>query len=192
MENTRKHLEEGRAIDLFVAYRFLRILTTEWKKQDAFKQGIIDDKGKLLRKSNTLKTEAEKASFTLLHRFVFNLKRILNKIPGVRTKIGTYATALYLLKQHFASEVEEEDTIETAFRNWLVDNNYATEEEIIEAAAPVKILKPGRYRYEDDTVVVYSTGYPIDEILGQSIFRAISENTAQEIYVTLRDLHSVK
>ena len=192
MENTRKHLEEGRAIDLFVAYRFLRILTTEWKKQDAFKQGIIDDKGKLLRKSNTLKTEAEKASFTLLHRFVFNLKRILNKIPGVRTKIGTYATALYLLKQHFASEVEEEDTIETAFRNWLVDNNYATEEEIIEAAATVKTLKPGRYRYEDDTVVVYSTGYPIDEILGQSIFRAISENTAQEIYVTLRDLHSVK
>ena len=192
MENTRKHLEEGRAIDLFVAYRFLRILTTEWKKQDAFKQGIIDDKGKLLRKSNTLKTEAEKASFTLLHRFVFNLKRILNKIPGVRTKIGTYATALYLLKQHFASEVEEEDTIETAFRNWLVDNNYATEEEIIEAAAPVKILKPGRYRYEDDTVVVYATGYPIDEILGQSIFRATSENPAQEIYVTLRDLHSVK
>ena len=192
MENTIKHLEEGRAIDLFVAYRFLRILTTVWKKQDAFKQGIIDDKGKLLRKSNTLKTEAEKASFTLLHRFVFNLKRILNKIPGVRTKIGTYATALYLLKQHFASEVEEEDTIETAFRNWLVDNNYATEEEIIEAAAPVKTLKPGRYRYEDDTVVVYSTGYPIDEILGQSIFRAISENTAQEIYVTLRDLHSVK
>ena len=192
MENTRRYLEEGRAIDLFVAYRFLRILTTEWKKQDAFKHGIIDDKGKLLRKSNTLKTEAEKASFTLLHRFVFNLKRILSKIPGVRTKIGTYATALYMLKQHFASEVEEEDTIETAFRNWLVDNNYATEEEIIEAAAPVKTLKPGRYRYEDDTVVVYSTGYPIDEILGQSIFRAISENTAQEIYVTLRDLHSVK
>ena len=61
MENTRRYLEESRAVDLFVAYRFLRILTTEWKKQEAFKHGIIDDKGKLLRKSNTLKTEAEKA-----------------------------------------------------------------------------------------------------------------------------------
>ena len=47
MENTRRYLEESRAVDLFVAYRFLRILTTEWKEQEAFKHGIIDDKGKL-------------------------------------------------------------------------------------------------------------------------------------------------
>ena len=85
-----------------MAYRFLRILTTPWEDQDAFKLGIIDKDGKTSAKEKThLKTTEEKQSFTLLHRLVFNLKRILHKIPGVRTKIGTYATALFLLKQHF-------------------------------------------------------------------------------------------
>ena len=97
MEHTRQPLTEGQAIDLFVAYRFLRILTTPWEDQEAYKLGIIDKDGKLLRKANTLKTAEEKKSFTLLHRLVFNLKRILHKIPAVRSKIGTYATALFLL-----------------------------------------------------------------------------------------------
>ena len=60
MESTREHLTEGRAIDLFVAYRFLRILTTPWEEQPAFEHGIIDADGKLLRKANTFNTTAEK------------------------------------------------------------------------------------------------------------------------------------
>ena len=63
----REYLIEGTAIDLFVAYRFLRILTTPWEDQDAFKLGIIDKDGKLLRKAKTLTTQDEKNSFTLLH-----------------------------------------------------------------------------------------------------------------------------
>ena len=130
----KEYLIEGTAIDLFVAYRFLRILTTPWEDQDAYKLGIIDKDGKLLRKKNTLKTTEEKQSFTLLHRLVFNLKRILHKVPGVRTKIGTYATALFLLKQHFTDQVEEEDMIENAFTVWLLKHGYVTEQEVDEAA----------------------------------------------------------
>ena len=62
-------LKENRAIDLFVVYRFLKLLVTPWDKQEAFKQGIIDKNGKLLKKSRQLKTDDEKSSFTLLHRF---------------------------------------------------------------------------------------------------------------------------
>ena len=69
MENFRENIDinENRAVDLFVAYRFLRILTTAWEDQDAFKHGIIDKDGKLLRKANTLTKQEEKASFTMLH-----------------------------------------------------------------------------------------------------------------------------
>ena len=190
MENFKEYLSESRAIDLFVAYRFLRILTTTWEDQEAFKHGIIDKDGKLLRKANTLTKEEEKKSFTLLHRLVFNLKRILHKIPGVRTKIGTYATALYLLKQHFASEVEEDDTIEIAFRNWLVDNGHITEEELDEAVTPAQPLGAGRYSYEGDTVVAYSACHPVDKILGQNIYQVVSESTGKKVYVTLEDLHN--
>ena len=55
MEQVRQNLTESQAIDLFVAYRFLRILTTPWEDQEAFKLGIINQNGKLLKKANELK-----------------------------------------------------------------------------------------------------------------------------------------
>jgi len=185
MGSTREYLTEGRAIDLFVAYRFLRILTTPWEEQPAFEHGIIDKDGKLLRKANTLNTTAERESFTLLVRLVFNLKRILHKIPGVRTKLGTYATALYLLKQHFADQVEEEDTIENTFKNWLVDNGYTTEEEINEHVAH-DVLLSGRYKLKEGSTVTVFDKTPVDYILGQPIFKAIHGD--KETYISLEDL----
>ena len=91
----------GRAVDLFVVYRFLKLLVTPWKKQEAYKLGIIDDKGKALKKSRDLGLESERSAFTLLHRLVFNCKRIMQKIPFVRSQLGTYATALFLLKEKY-------------------------------------------------------------------------------------------
>ena len=204
MGDAEKYLTEGRAIDLFVAYRFLRILTTPWEDQPAFEHGIIDKDGKLLRKANTLDTPAEKASFTLLHRLIFNLKRLLHKIPGVKTKIGTYATALYLLKQHFADQVEEEDTVEATFKKWLLDNEYVTEDELQEEVMGLGDMLPkGSYKIlvdivpnEDypgsakkgDIVVAFSDTAPTDAIMGQNIFTVIHQKSKEEIYVSLEDI----
>ena len=147
IDDHQQLIAEGRAIDLFVAYRFLRILTTPWEDQDAFKFGIIDKDGKLLRKANTLKTDEEKKSFTLLHRLVFNLKRILHKVPLVKSKIGTYATALFLLKQSVVTDQEEGDMIEKTFINWLIDNGYAHPNELEEAVIGIgENLPKGKYK----------------------------------------------
>ena len=207
MENTRQHLTEGGAIDLFVAYRFLRILTTPWEKQPAFEHGIIDKDGKLLRKRKDLKTAEEKNSFTLLHRLIFNLKRLLQKVPGMGSKLGTYITALFLLKQHFADQVEEEDTIENAFKKWLVDSGYITEEELQEEVIGLgDVLPKGTYKIlvdivpnEDypgsakkgDIVVAFSDTAPTDAIMGQNIFTVIHQKSKEEIYVSLGDLETV-
>jgi len=204
MENTRQPLKEGRAIDLFVAYRFLRILTTPWDEQPAYEHGIIDKDGKRLRKSNELQTTDEKSSFTLLHRLIFNLKRILHKIPGVKTKLGTYATALFLLKQHFADQVEEEDTIEATFKKWLLDNEYVTEAELHEEVIGLgDVLPKGTYKIlvdivpnEDypgsakkgDIVVAFSDTAPTDAVMGQNIFTVIHQKSKEEIYVSLEDI----
>ena len=205
MESTKKYLAEGGAIDLFVAYRFLRILTTPWEDQPAFEHGIIDKDGKLLRKRKELKTSDEKTSFTLLHRLIFNLKRLLHKIPGVRTKLGTYATALFLLKQHFSSQVEDENAVETSFTNWLVDQGYITEEDLQEMrfADFSDMLPKGSYKVgvdiipnEDypgsakkgDVVVAFSDITPEEVILGQPIFKVIHQKSKEEIYISLEDL----
>jgi len=203
IDDHHKLLAEGRAIDLFVAYRFLRILTTPWEDQDAFKFGIIDDNGKLLRRANTLKTDEEKKSFTLLHRLVFNLKRILHKVPLVRSKIGTYATALFLLKQSVVTDQEEGDMIERTFINWLIDNGYAHPNELEEAVIGIgENLPKGKYKLtqdiftdkseikgnKGDVVVAFSDVSPTDEVMGQNIFKVVHQRSKEEIYVSLEDL----
>ena len=75
----------GRAIDLFVTYRFLKILTTPFEKMDAYKFGIIDEKGNRIKKPSSTKPAVElatselKNSYTILHKLVFNIKKIFGK-----------------------------------------------------------------------------------------------------------------
>jgi len=64
----------SRAVDLLITYRIVKLLVTPFEKQEAFKFGIIDKDGKVLKKSKTLKTEKERKAYTILHRFVFNLR----------------------------------------------------------------------------------------------------------------------
>jgi len=84
-------------VDTYLVYKIITILTDNWDEQEAFKLGIIDAKGKVLIKSRDLKTKKEKDAYTILHRFVFNLKRLIEKIPGGKTKIASYAAAAVLL-----------------------------------------------------------------------------------------------
>ena len=94
----------SRAFDTFITYRIISTLVTDWKDQPAFEHGIIDEKGKLLKKSRSLKTKEEKDSYTLFHRLVFNLKRIIQKIPGGNTKLGSYTAGLFLIKEEIDTE----------------------------------------------------------------------------------------
>lgn len=89
----------NQSIDVYYTYRFLRLLTTEWKDTDAFKLGIIDEKGKPLKKPYQLNTTEEKDSYTVFQRLVFNIKRMIESLPFGKTRIATFAAALYLLKE---------------------------------------------------------------------------------------------
>ena len=86
----------GRAIDLFVTYRFIRLLTTPFEKTDAFKLGIIDKDGK--RTDKKLYKVEERNAYTVLHKLVFNIKKIFAKVPDFRTKVGTYANSSFYSK----------------------------------------------------------------------------------------------
>jgi hypothetical protein len=92
-------------IDAYTVYKVIKKLTTDWEDTDAYKHGIIDDKGKILKKFKDLESGKEKAAYTILDRFVFNLKRLLEKIPGGKTKFGSYAAAsILLLKEENQNE----------------------------------------------------------------------------------------
>ena len=79
----------GGAMNLYFIYKFLRILTTPWKNTDAFKLGIIDEKGGILKKKRSLKTIEEKEAYTMFDRFVWKLKRLMEKIPFGKSRLAS-------------------------------------------------------------------------------------------------------
>ena len=99
---TQVQLKEGamNVVDTVIVFRILKMMTRKWSEMDAYKFGLIDDNGKRI-KTKKPKTSEEKNSFTLLHRLVFNLKRVLELLPFGRTRLASYAASLALLKEHF-------------------------------------------------------------------------------------------
>jgi hypothetical protein len=108
----------NRAIDLVITYRIIKLLVTPFERQEAYKQGIIDKDGNVLKKYRTLKTTKEKQSYTILHRFVFNLKRILKRV-GLGGRLGSFAVALALLLRENKEYEQHKILIESAIISYL-------------------------------------------------------------------------
>ena len=200
----------GRAIDLFVTYRFIKLLTTPFNKTDAYKYGIIDDKGNRIREDNSTRVKVElttstlKNSYTILHKLVFNIKKIFEKVPGLRTKVGTYAAALFLLKDTFKEHVEDPDMFEKEFMKYLKENKIELDRDISEEVIGFgEVLPKGEYVLKNDIlnkeeeeltakkgdkVAVFDDQAPIDTVLGVEIFPVIHMKTQEKIYVSLEDI----
>ena len=206
----------GRAIDLFVTYRFLRLLTTPFKDTDAYKLGIIDENGnrimlpkpktgvKILKPQVELVTSEQKNSYTILHKLVFNIKKLFAKVPGLRTKVGTYAASLFLLKDTFKEHVEDPDMFEKQFMKYLKENDIELDDSISEEVIGFgEILPKGEYvlindilnkeeeelsAKKGDKVIAFDDEAPIDTVLGVEIFPVIHDKTKEKIYVSLEDI----
>jgi hypothetical protein len=85
--------------NIYFVYQFLKKLVTPFEKTEAFKLGIIDEKGKILKKRRDLKGDEEKSAYNLSDTLVWNLKKILGKIPLGKSKLASYAAALWLIKE---------------------------------------------------------------------------------------------
>jgi len=200
----------GRAIDLFVTYRFIKLLVTPFEKTDAYRLGIIDANGKRIlepgttNKPTTLRTVEEKSAYTVLHKLVFNIKKIFAKVPGLRTKLGTYAAALFLLKDTFKESVDDPDIFEKEFMKYLKEQGYEIDDTISEEVIGFgEILPKGEYKLANDIlnkeeeelsakkgdkVVAFDDEAPVDTILGVDIFPVVHVKTQEKIYVGLEDL----
>ena len=204
----------GRAIDLFVTYRFIKLLTTPFEKTDAYKLGIIDEKGNRVMpppvagvrqtKPATLGTTAEKNAYTILHKLVFNIKKLFAKIPGLRTKVGTYAAALFLLKDTFKESVGDPDMFEKEFMKYLKEEGVELDNSISEEVIGFgEVLPKGEYvlvndilnkeeeelsAKKGDKVIAYDDEAPIDTVLGVEIFPIVHVKTQEKIYVSLEDI----
>jgi hypothetical protein len=203
----------GRAVDLFVTYRFIKLLTTPFKKTDAYKLGIIDENGHRVMKQVTrskkepavpLNNDETKNAYTILHKLIFNIKKLFARVPGLRTKVGTYAAALFLLKDTFKEHVEDPDMFEKEFMKYLRENNVELDRDISEEVVGFgELLPKGEYvlvndilnkeeeeltAKKGDKVIAFADESPVDTILGVEIFPVVHMKTQEKIYVSLEDI----
>lgn len=189
----------SRTADLIYTYRFLRLMTTQWKDQDAFEHGIIDDKGKVLRPSRTLRTPAEKDSFTLFHRLIFNLKRILEALPFGKTRLASYAAALFLLRE--STDLTDEQ-IEYVLDKMGVDFSDALDESTTRHWYTLENdnISPGKYKLKSSMTshitgeslgngnIIITEMAPVSNIFGAPIYEAEHLKSGSTVYVSIADL----
>ena len=198
-------LKEGavsRIADLFYAFRFLRLLTQKWETTPAFKLGLIDKDGKRL-KDVKVETPGQKSAYTVFHRLVFNVKRLIQKIPGVgKTTLAKYAAALYLIKEH--TQMSEKQIIKIMDQVELdLDWDNLPLQESKWFTNVLGELNPGHYTLINDIassdtgemiakanskVKITTAEKPYDTFLGESIYKVHHSKTGQDIFITTGDI----
>jgi len=179
-----------RAADITYTLRFLRLLTTPFDKTTAFELGIIDEKGKKIRKPTTI---ADLAAYNAFHRLVFNIKKL---IPGKR--LGSYVAALFLLKEKYgvtinkkilaASGIDPLDLLSEQTEWFILEN---------------KQLSPGVYRIHNEKVLnndcedlvmmrdkvrIPEDCFPVGDIYGLDVYEAIHFRSNKKIFITAGEL----
>jgi hypothetical protein len=152
-----------------------------------------------------LNTSSERDAYTVLHKLVFNIKKLFAKVPGLRSKLGTYAAALFLLKDTFKESVDDPDVFEKEFMKYLKEEGVEFDDSIRESVIGFgEVLPKGEYTLANDIlnseeeeltskkgdkVIAYEDESPIDTILGVEIFPVIHIKSQEKIYVSLEDLN---
>ena len=194
----------GRAIDLLITYRVIKMLVTPFEKQPAYALGIIDKNGKVLKKAKTLKTGKEREAYTLLHRFVFNLKRLINIIPGGKSKLGTYAAALGLLLKE-SKDINMVELEKDLYKH-LSENNLIKLDDDLKESVGFDFLEEGRYIITDQLEdlngnttaevgdIVYTTENkkPFDNYFGVNLYHVINEDTKEQVMVSEDNIERIK
>jgi len=118
----------SRFVDNIIAYRILSMLVKNFEDTEAFKLGIIDKTGKSLKKPQTSR---EHNAYTYLHKLVFNMKKIINRLPGGESKLKSLVTALFLIKEYYESNNKETALMEQRFNSLYEMDLILAEEQII-------------------------------------------------------------
>ncbi len=184
---------------MIYTFRFIRLLVLDWKNWDAYKLGIIDEKGKRL-KSQELDTDARKSAYTPFIRLTANVKRLLGKVPGLGSGLGSFAAGLFLIKEKYGLS---DDNLSKIMSEFGIEPTDLLSEDAEWFVLKNGELSPGVYRIKN-TKVLNSTleemvlakdqikvfdGKAIGDVFGISVYEATHLKTNQKIYITSSEIY---
>jgi len=189
-----------RAADLAFTFRFIRMLVMDWKSWDAYKEGIIDETGKRI-KGVKLDTDAKKSAYTPFIRLAANTKRLLSNIPGGSSKLGSFAAALFLIKEKYnLDDTKLHEICEKCDIDILDFLNEQNQWFVLED----KQISPGIYRFKNHKIVnstyeeiirpkdqfrIDDECYPIGDVFGVDIYEGKHISTGQTVYFTISEIY---
>jgi hypothetical protein len=181
------------AFNALVAYKFVKLLSTPWKKTDAYKLGIIDDKGALLKAKSDLKTSEEKKAYTIIHTLCWNIRRLIEKVPIVKARISRFAIALHLLKDNLKESVEDTQFLDRILVEhtgispvvkddpYLCEGYYSPNESLLDI-----------YPFINTSDQVHLTnGVPLDTVLGTPVYEAEHLRTGEKVVISYEAVQRV-
>jgi hypothetical protein len=188
-----------RAADLAFTFRFIRMLVLDWKEWDAYKLGLIDQDGKRIRQEK-IDTDERKDAYTPFIRLAANVKRLLSKVPGGGSGLGSFAAALYLIKEKY--NLKDKDL------NAIIEKIGLDPIDLLSEGSQWfvlddKQLSPGIYKLQEsklinktcdelvnakDKIKIDEQSYPVGNVFGIDIYKAKHLNTGQDIYVSVSEL----
>lgn len=172
----------------------------DWKDWDAYKLGIIDEEGKR-NKNEKIDTDEKKSAYTPFIRLAANVKRLLNKVPGGGSKLGSFAAALYLIKERYALSDRQLGKI---LRECNIDASGLLAEENQWFVLEDKQLSPGIYRVSNakilnksceemvwakDQIRIEENCYPVGDVFGIDIYEATHLKTNQKIFISINEIY---
>lgn len=91
----------GFITNAFLSYKLIELLSTDFKKWEAYDLGIIDENGKLLKKPLS---KEERDSYSMFHKIIRKLKVIMNKFIGP-SRLSAMLATLYLVKESAGTDI---------------------------------------------------------------------------------------
>lgn len=189
------------AADLVYTIRFLKLLVTPFDKTEAFKAGIIDadgNKNKEFNLNSMDDRDAYRSHYTPFHRLVFNLKRIMAKVPGGQSVVARYGAALALIREH--GELSDKN-LNKIHAETGIDVLDCLAEESKWFMLEGNELSPGVYKMKNETITtkceeIVKKGdqirivetHPFDEVLGLQVYEAVHLKSNQKVYITTAEI----
>jgi len=191
------------AADLVYTIRFLKLLVTPFDKTEAFKAGIIDEDGqrnKEFDRNSADDREAYRSHYTPFHRLVFNIKRLMAKVPGGQSVVARYGAALALIKEH--GELSDKNLMKIHAETGIDILDCLAEQSqwfMLEGNQ----LSPGVYRMRNESIttecdevifkgdqirITEENSLPRDEVLGLSVYEAVHIKTQKRLYITTAEI----
>ena len=190
----------SRIVDNLIAYRILSMMVQNFEDTKAYKLGIIDENGKRI-KTKDIQSADEKSAFTTFHRLVFNIKKLLAKVPGGGSRLASYVSALFLLKEHFGVT---ENNLEKILKESGIDMIDLLQEQSEWFVMQDQMIAPGIYRVKNEKLLsdsldervaakdkfrVSENSYPIGELFGINVYEGQHLNTGKTIHFTIGEIY---